>query len=196
MNPNVRIETLDTRKLRLRPLRPGDEVQLTELLQDFEIHRWTASIPYPYTIEDGRKYIELRARADATGESFGWAVTDRTAGTLMGMMGLHDVIADRGRAELGYWLGEAFRGRGYTTEAARRVISWAFETAGFERIQATFLPGNESSAAVMRNVGMQMEGLLRSYGFKNGEHQDLYLQAILRTDPTWMSTEAQMASSR
>jgi ribosomal-protein-alanine N-acetyltransferase len=196
MHLDVRIEVLETPRLRLRPVQAGDEVALTELLQDQEIHRWTASIPYPYTIEEGRKFIEVRVRADAAGESFGWAVTDRPIGTLMGMMGLHDVVPDRGRAELGYWIGEAYRGRGYITEAARRVISWAFETAGFERIQATFLPGNEASAAVMRNIGMQMEGLLRGYGYKNGEHQDLYLQAVLRTDTTWMSTEEQMALVR
>jgi hypothetical protein len=37
---------------------------------------------------------------------------------------------------------------------------------------------------------------LRGYGFKNGQYQDLILQAVLRSDPTWMSTEQQLASGR
>jgi ribosomal-protein-alanine N-acetyltransferase len=115
---------------------------------------------------------------------------DRLAGTF----GLHDVQPDRGRAELGYWIGESFRGKGYTTEAARRVLSWAFEVADFERIQATYMPGNDASAGVMRNIGMQPEGLLRGYGFKNGEHFDLYLQAVLKGDSTWSSTDKQWAA--
>lgn len=196
MNPNMRVEVLETSRLVLRPLREGDEVPLADLLQDPEIHRWTASIPFPYSVEDGREYIALRAKLDPCGESFVWAITDRITDQLMGTIGLHDVVPDRGRAELGYWIGERFQGHGYTTEAARRVVSWSFETAGFERIQATYLPGNSASAAIMQKIGMQPEGLLRGYGFKNDEHHDLYLRAVLKGDSTWMSTADQIGGHR
>ncbi len=141
MKSDLRIDALETPRMILRPYRMDDAERLTELLQDPEIHRWTNSIPFPYTLADAREFLDIREKEDATGASFVWAMTDRASGTMIGAIGLHDVNPTSGRAELGYWLGAAYRGSGYTTEAARRVISWCFEFAGFHRIQATYLPG-------------------------------------------------------
>ena len=192
MKPDLRIDVLETRRLILRPYTMDDAERLTALLQDPEIYRWTSSIPFPYTADHAREFLTQRAIDEASGESFVWAITERSDGTIIGAMGLHDVSKVRGSAELGYWLGKDYRGYGYATEAARRVVSWCFEIGEFHRIQATYFPGNEASAGVMRNIGMQEEGLLRGYGFKNGKHHDLYLYAILRDDPSWITTEDQL----
>lgn len=196
MIADVRIEVLETARLRLRPPASEDAEDLTRLLQDPEIHRWTSSIPYPYTIDDARRFLSMRAEADLTGDSFVWSITDRHSGQLMGAIGLHDIDRERGRVEMGYWIGEEFRGQGYTSEAAVRVVSWAFERVNATRIQATHMPGNEPSAKVMRKAGMQEEGLLRKYGYKNGENVDLYLFAVLREDDSWIPTVAQTGEGR
>ncbi len=196
MKADLGIEVLETQRLILRPFIRDDAERLTELLQDPEIHRWTSSIPFPYTLDHAHEFILMRGSEDSSPDSFVWAITEREDGAIIGAMGLHDVMPDRGRAELGYWLGEEYRGLGYATEAARRVLSWCFEVGQIHRVQATYLPGNLASAGVMRNIGMREEGMLRGYGFKNGKHHDLYLQAILRDDPTWISTEDQLAGRR
>lgn len=196
MNTELRIEPLRTDRLLLRPYVMEDAEQLTSLLQDPEIHRWTNSIPFPYSMDDARSFISRRAEADETGSSFVWAVTHNDSGQLIGAMGLHEVDSTAGRGELGYWLGESFRGQGFATEAARRVISWSFERLELYRVQATYLPGNTASAGVMRNIGMREEGLLRGYAYKNGEHHDLHINAILSEDPTWISSEDQLAGLR
>ena len=195
MNKDVRISVLESPRLQLRPLRLDDAEPITALLQDPTIARWTNSIPWPYSIDDAHAYLSTRAEADAHGESFIWAVVEKESDALAGTIGLHDVDLKSGRGELGYWIGEPFRNKGYTSEAARRVLSWAFEIAGFYRIQATYFPGNDASAGVMRNIGMQPEGLLRGFGFKHGEHLDIYLQAVLQTDATWLSTKQQWEKS-
>ena len=192
MKKDLRIEVLETRRLRLRPFKTEDGERLTELLQDPEIHRWTSSIPYPYTLDHAREFLELLDKDRATGASFVWAITDLQDGSVLGAMGLHDVKPDSGNAELGYWLGKDYRGLGYATEAARRVISWCFEVGEFHRIQASYFPGNQASEGVMRNIGMREEGLLRGYGYKNGVHQDIYMNAILRSDPAWIPTKNQL----
>jgi len=191
MIENARVVPLETLRLRLRPLQMCDAEPMTALLQDPVIAEWTSALPWPYAIEDAYAFIASQTDPDRDGTSFVWAIVEKATDSLAGTIGLHDIELGQRRAALGYWMGEAFRGRGYMTEAARRVISWAFETAGFERVQATYFPGNAASAAVMRKIGMQPEGLLRGYGFKNGQYRDLYLQAVLRGDPTWMTTEAQ-----
>ncbi len=187
----ARVVPLETLRLRLRPLQSSDAEPITALLQDPVIARWTSALPWPYTVEDARAFIASQEDADRERSSFVWGIVEKATDSLAGTIGLHDVQQESRRAALGYWMGEAFRGRRYTTEAARRVLSWAFETAGFERIQATYFPGNDASAAVMRKIGLQPEGLLRGYGFKNGQPVDLYLQAVLRGDPTWLPTDEQ-----
>ena len=194
MNREIRISVLETPRLALRPLGLDDAEQLTALLQDPVIAQWTSSIPFPYSIEDARSFISKRVIDDRTGESFVWGIVEKQSDVLMGTVGLHDVQPEESRAALGYWIGESFRGSGFTTEATRRVLSWAFEEVEFERIQATYLPGNEASARIMQNIGMLPEGLLRSYAIKYGELQDIHIRAVLRTDSTWLSTEQQWAA--
>lgn len=193
MRSELRIEVLGTHRLILRPFVIEDAELVTELLQDPEIHRWTSSIPFPYTLDHAREFLTRSAREEEAGTSFVWAITLRDNGTVIGAMGLHDVQSAHSRAELGYWLGDEYRGQGYASEAARRVIAWCFEDAEFYRIQASYFPGNQQSARVMESIGMREEGVLRGYGLKNGEHHDIHLNAILRTDPTWISTEDQMS---
>lgn len=191
MIEDARVIPLETQRLRLRRLQSSDAEPMTALLQDPVIAQWTSALPWPYTFEDALAFIHRQADADREGTSFVWGIVEKRTDSLAGTIGLHDVERGTRRAALGYCIGEAFRGRGYMTEAARRVLSWAFETAGFERVQATYFPGNDASAAVMRKIGMQPEGLLRGYVLKNGQYRDLYLQAVLRGDSTWMTTEAQ-----
>ena len=67
MNEHVRISVLETPRLQLRPLCLDDAEQITALLQEPTIARWTNSIPWPYSIDDARSYLSTRAEADAKG---------------------------------------------------------------------------------------------------------------------------------
>jgi ribosomal-protein-alanine N-acetyltransferase len=182
-----------TRRLVLRPFELDDAERLTELLQDEEIHRWTGSIPSPYMIDDAIAFLSKREAEEREGSSFVWAITVRGDGSLIGAIGLHDIDDLSARASLGYWIGCDFRGHGFVTEAARRVIAWSFEVGGLHRVQAIYFPGNMNSAAVMRSIGMREEGLLRGYTFKSGEPRDVYMNAILRTDAGWVASEDQVS---
>ena len=185
METPIRIEVLRTERLRLRPFVPTDAERLTELLQSPEIARWTLSIPHPYRLEDAVSFLEKRRTADEERTDFGWGIEVTATCELIGAVGLKDPNWQFGRAEIGYWIGESYWGKGYATEAAHRVVRWAFESGGLYRVQATYAPGNQRSAKVLRNVGMQPEGLLRGYTQKNGQRLDLELCAVLRTDPMW-----------
>ena len=185
MKEPIRISALETRRLRLRPLRMEDAEAITALLQDPEIDRWTKRLPWPYTLQDARSFISRQQEDEQATAAVNWGIVEAETDAFTGMIGLHDIERIASRAELGYWMGEPYRGRGYATEAARRVIAWAFELAGFHRIQASHFPGNEASAAVMRNAGMTFEGVLRGYTAKNDRWLDAHLFAVLRDDEAW-----------
>ena len=78
-------------------------------------------------------------------------------GDLAGHCGFHgppDVI---GRAEIGYTVFTAFRGRGFAKEAAKALTEWAFEQ-GEDRVYASVSPNNAPSLAVIRHLGFVQVG--------------------------------------
>ncbi|MBN5051736.1 GNAT family N-acetyltransferase [Stenotrophomonas sp. LMG 10879] len=105
-----------------------------------------------------------------------WAILD-SDDQLLGTVGLNDIDIEHRRAELAYDLSPAHQGRGLATEAARAVIAWAHIALGCIRIQATVLDSNLRSIAVLERVGMQREGLLRSYRHVRGQPRDFWMYA-------------------
>jgi ribosomal-protein-alanine N-acetyltransferase len=76
---------------------------------------------------------------------------DRVA---IGGIGFHGPPDEAGMVEIGYNIIPAYEGQGYATEMARRVIDWAFQTPGIERITVQCLDDNIDSIRVLEKVGM------------------------------------------
>lgn len=98
-------------------------------------------------------------------ESGGWllrAITRREDRRMVGLINFHGPPDDLGRAELGYTIFEDFRRRGYATEAANAMMSWAQATHGIDTFVVSVSPENEPSllmAATLgfRRIGTQMD---------------------------------------
>jgi ribosomal-protein-alanine N-acetyltransferase len=84
-------------------------------------------------------------------------------------------------AIIGYSVDAAHEGRGYATEAARAVVTYAFETLALHRLETSYQPTNERSGHVLRNLGFVVEGYARDYLYLNGAWRDAILAA--RTNP-------------
>jgi ribosomal-protein-alanine N-acetyltransferase len=83
--------------------------------------------------------------------------------------------------ELGYRIYKPEHwGKGYMSEAVSLMVAYLFETRPVDRIQATFIPGNEGSHQVLEKCGFQFEGILRKAVFQAGASRDLHLYAIVR----------------
>ncbi len=87
-----------------------------------------------------------------------------------------------GIAELGYWVGVPYWGRGYATEAAAAVVEFGFRVLALERIWARAFARNPASSRVLEKIGMAHEGTQRKGIRKNDELLDTQLYAILRED--------------
>jgi ribosomal-protein-alanine N-acetyltransferase len=83
-------------------------------------------------------------------------------------------------ANLGYWMGQHYAGRGLMTEAVTQVIDYAFETLGLHRIHAAFLPGNIASRRVLEKNGFQEEGYAENYLQIDGKWADHVLFGLTR----------------
>jgi RimJ/RimL family protein N-acetyltransferase len=172
--------TLRSDRLVLRPFTLADAPDVQRLAGDRDIASTTLNIPHPY--EDGmaETWIGGHQERFEKGEQVSFAVVLED-GTLIGAMGLH-VNQEFERAELGYWIGKPYWGRGYCTEAAKTVLHYGFETLGLNRIQARHLARNPASGRVMQKIGMRYEGYLRQHVNKWGIFEDIELYAILKSE--------------
>jgi RimJ/RimL family protein N-acetyltransferase len=180
------IPVLETPRLRLRPLAPADAPTVQRLASAPEIADTTLNIPHPYPESLAEQWIAGRAEVARNGGGITWAVADRASDELYGAISV--MIAQQHRhAEMGYWVGVPFWGRGYTTEAARAVLAHCFTSLGLHRIFAHHFARNPASGRVMQKIGMRHEGDLRQHIRKGERFEDLVLYAILRDE--WEAAE-------
>lgn len=175
---------ISTERLILRAFHERDVPAVVLLADDPEISRNTLRIPHPYTKAHARAWLTAQREESRTGAGAVFAVTDAEDGRLMGACGL-EIFRDHRRADVGYWLGRDFWGKGYATEAATAVCTWGFTTLDLARISAARFSDNPASGRVLEKVGMRREGELRRHIFRGGEFRDMVMYGILRDEWEW-----------
>ena len=140
----------------------------------------TDRFPYPYRERDARRWLQF-VTAHEPETNFAIASEDEVIGGI-GFELKDDIY--RLTAEIGYWVGEPFWGKGIATEAVKAVTQYAFEHFGLERIYANVFESNPASARVLEKAGYTQEGLLRKAVIKDGVIMDLLIYARLRDEDT------------
>jgi len=132
--------------------------------------------PHPYTRADARVWLEhVVERRPET--NFAIAVNELAVG------GIGFIVQDdvgRRSAEIGYWLGQEFWGRGIATEALAAVTEYAFRNHDLCRIFAHVFEWNPASARVLEKAGYVCEGRLKKSLTKDGQTIDQFIYAIVR----------------
>lgn len=163
----------------IRSFRRGDVASMVKHANNPNVSAFLReAFPYPYTRRDARIWIEA-ALAQTPETHFAIATPDE----LIGSIGFHpqdDV--HRRSAELGYWLGESFWGRGIISAAIPTMVRHAFENFDLLRIFAYVFEGNTASERVLEKAGFFCEGVLRQSVFKQGRMLDQKLFALLREE--------------
>ncbi|UFN51479.1 bifunctional GNAT family N-acetyltransferase/(deoxy)nucleoside triphosphate pyrophosphohydrolase [Roseomonas sp. OT10] len=153
---------LRTERLLLRPLRAGDAAELHRLVNDWEVARMLARVPFPYPRELADDWIAATRAQLVAGTAWHLAVIEESAGIerLVGCVALTRPEGTAPReASLGYWIGRRHWGRGLAAEAAGRLARWALANLDLDQIHASALAENERSAAVLRRLGFGAQGM-------------------------------------
>ena len=162
----------------LRPWQMEDAGEIVRLADNWNVSRYLRDrFPHPYTPADAEKFL-AQALSGADNE-VRFAI--ETEGALAGGIGLipgKDI--ERLNAEIGYWLGEPFWGRGLVPAAVRAMTEYGFTQAGFARIFAITMVENTGSARVLEKCGFVLEGRMRKSAIKRGEFHDEFLYARVR----------------
>lgn len=159
----------------------SDREALVELLKDKEIYDRTLRIPYPYTLEDADNWLSIAADIDRrNGQTLNWAIRD-VDNQLIGGVGLETPGLDKShRAEIGYWLGKSYWGRGIMSAVVETVCRHAFDHLGLQKITAHVFHFNAASARVLEKAGFQREGYLPRHYLKDGQFIDSIAYGRLR----------------
>ena len=164
----------------MRPWRGEDARELSLQANDRRI--WLNlrdAFPHPYGLEDAKRFIR-RATRMVPQTNFAIEVSGCVAGGIGYRL---DTDVERVGAELGYWLGAVFWGRGIATAAVRAVSEFVFARhAELERLYAVPFATNPASTRVLEKAGYRAEGLLRRSAIKDGRVQDQWMYAILREE--------------
>jgi RimJ/RimL family protein N-acetyltransferase len=138
-----------TKRLILRELDTGDARPISALAGDWDVARMTARIPFPYSEPLAHHWM----RGIEPGEYVRGVELD---GTLIGAVG-YMPQAD-GSAEIGYWIGKPWWGRGFATEAARALVRYCFGTARIDRLTCCHFVDNPASKRVIDKLGFRLIG--------------------------------------
>lgn len=177
----VRLPTLTTERLILRPLRMSDEKDMFAYASDEEVSRhvlWDAH----KTPADSRAFLRGAKRQYRLGLPSSFAIVLRDTNRMVGTIGFMWINTDHKSAEVGYSLARDCWNKGIMTEALRAVLVFAFDTLRLNRVEAQHETDNPASGRVMQKAGMCFEGVLRQRLYNKGRFVDVALYAILRGD--------------
>ena len=161
----------------IRPYRPDDTPGVARQANNRKVWLNVRDLfPHPYTEAHAEEWIAYATAEDPL-RNFAIEVEGEFAGGI-GLKLQSDV--DRISAELGYWLGEAFWGRGIATAAIIGFVPWAFDAFALERIYATPFHWNVASARALEKASFEKEGVMRRAAIKDGRIADVPLYARLR----------------
>ena len=126
--------------------------------------------------DDGHLETELMRASKRinTNREIDWRIFDLIAsesGKVVGNCGYHTWWLDHNKAEIGYWLNERSRGKGYMTEAIKTVIKYGFDEMGFATIEADHFIDNPASGRVLEKVGFEKLGRLEDVHCSSRDNQ-------------------------
>ena len=132
--------------------------------------------PSPYTTEDGKTFIDIVSNEE-NNCFFAITVNNKAVGGIGLTLG-EDI--ERISAEVGYWLGEKYWGKGITSSALEGISDYAFKELGLRRIFAKPLEHNSASRRVLEKTGFVLEGILQKSVIKEGKIYNQALYALVK----------------
>ena len=167
---------LESERFTLRPLLVDDMDWCVDMLTDPKVAEFI--FDETPSVEDATAEMEYTVLRTAGGRIGIWAIIDRDSGEALGTTALLPMpveaedtewelllspeMPDRD-IEIGYLLRQPAWGRGVATEAARRLLEFAFEVAELPQVMAIIDSGNHASHNVARKLGFEDIGLTPAY---------------------------------
>lgn len=161
----------------LRPWLLTDAAAVMDAFGDPDIQRW--HVRRADSVDEASQWIRAWQSGWADESQLNWALVDRASDFLLGRMSLKAVDLHDGSGGLAYWVVPASRGRGLCSAAAIALCQWAFNEAGFHRIELEHSISNAASCRVAAKAGFRQEGIRRGAALHADGWHDMHVHALL-----------------
>ncbi|MEZ5125361.1 MAG: GNAT family protein [Thermoleophilia bacterium] len=165
----------------LRRFDADDAAELVAIDSASDLRYW-ANWRMLATPDEARRWIQSQENQRSSGEGLVLAVVEAAADRVCGMLEVHRIDWNYGRASIGLWLIPEARGRGLMAEALAMFVRWIFSSTTLERLECLTLAENEHAIALAESCGFRREGVLRRRVMRDGHHRDAVLLSLLRED--------------
>jgi RimJ/RimL family protein N-acetyltransferase len=172
---------LETERLVLRSWRMSDVESLVRHANNPKVSMHLRDrFPSPYTVEHAREFLASQLAVPDPPLNLAIEVLDNGEEAIgsVGLMPMADI--HRFTCEVGYWIGEAFWGRGLAVEALVRFTEYTFARFPFERLEAQVSDANSASCRVLKKAGYEHEATLRRNIVKHGQFYDSHVYVRFR----------------
>jgi ribosomal-protein-alanine N-acetyltransferase len=178
---------LETKRLILREWNEYDVEDLIEGLDNIDVSRWLAFVPYPYKKEDAEKWIKLcleNAKKGIDRTAYDFAIELKVEKKVIGGITIDNISRFHGTAGGGIWINAKYHGQGYGTEAFGKRINFAFNELKLRKLENGFFDGNQSSLKMQEKFGYRIEGMRRKafICMADGEIKDEYITGLLKDE--------------
>jgi RimJ/RimL family protein N-acetyltransferase len=158
------VPTLETERLRLRPLRSSDLDDYAALRADPEVLRYLVGAGgEPWDRGRSSRHLAFMIGHWQVWGTGSWAIEHKETGVFIGIVGFSEQEGWPG-LELAWTLARRYWGYGYATEAAREALAYAFTTWKRERVISLIHPENRASIRVAERIGERLQGRIDHLG--------------------------------
>jgi len=165
-------------KVEIRKPKLSDAKALRELINDKEVLKQLCGYPYPCPLSRMKKDVEDGIKGWKTKKSFSFTIL--ADGEIAGSIILENPSKDKGRYDLGFFVGRKFWGKGIATEAIKQIVKFGFQKLELYRIQADNDSDNPASGRAMEKAGFKLEGILKKIQKKKTKFIDLHMWGITK----------------
>jgi RimJ/RimL family protein N-acetyltransferase len=176
------LPTLRGKLINLRRVRRSDAESIQRHAHNANVARYMAILPHPYTLEHALSWINTTHRMVRAGTGYHLGIEDKASRQIIGMIGLSRVNRQDKNAEVGYWLGRDFWRKGYSTEAMRLMLNFAFTELDLARVYAMVHEKNAASMRLLEKCGFVREGVWRKATLRDGRFHDVFAFGLLRDE--------------
>ena len=168
--------------LRLDPLRPGHASVIFHLIDANRAHLrpWLPFVDQTQRVEDSARFIQaLMLTPSHQRETIALI---RYQETYVGLIGTRDTDRVNRKTEIGYWIAQAYEGRGIVRRACAALIHHAFTHMELNCVRIRCGVGNHRSAAIPRRLGFCLEGIERAGEWLYDHFHDLEVYSLLKEE--------------
>tara|TARA_Y100000310_G_scaffold301958_1_gene338867 strand:+ start:783 stop:1322 length:540 start_codon:yes stop_codon:yes gene_type:complete len=173
---------LTTKRLVLREPTLKDAEVIVKNINNLQITKYLSKVPYPYTKKDAVWWLNHLKKKKKTKEGYSFLIFLNKI--FLGNVSIMSINSFSKTGELGYWLVPTHHRKGYMTEAATKVLDFAFNTLKLQRVGVSAFTINKASNGLIKKLGFTFEGTEKK-GQRckaTGKFHDVHYYGMLRKD--------------